>query len=204
MDEDGTSDLDTTLTLVSAAQRGDPRALNDLVGRYLPLVRRIVLLRMGRPLRMLAEVEDLVQEALIRILRGIGRFEHRSEGSFRNWLAKCVRCEVADRTRDASRRKRGTNRVRRFSDFDSTLASSILAAGQPSPSDIARGAELAERIDEALLEIPQGHRELVILRVACGMSFEEIAAELGISRPETARVAFHRVLARLRKRVGVG
>jgi RNA polymerase sigma-70 factor (ECF subfamily) len=203
MDPDSTHDFDTTVALVRAAQGGDPGALDDLISRYLPLVRHIVALRMGRSLRQIAEVDDAVQEALIRILRGIGSFDHRSEGSFRNWLAKCVRSAVADQARGASRQKRGAGRIQRFSDFDSTLTSSVLAGTQASPSDLARGTELAERIEEALLGMPEGHRELVILRVVCGMSFQEIAVELGISRTGTVRVAFKRVLAKLRERVGV-
>lgn len=66
--------------VVEAARRGDQRAQDELVAAYLPLVYNIV----GRALNGHADVDDVVQETMIRALGGLGSL--RAPGSFRSWL----------------------------------------------------------------------------------------------------------------------
>ncbi|MBI4606901.1 MAG: sigma-70 family RNA polymerase sigma factor [Planctomycetes bacterium] len=196
-------DFGTTLRLVDAAQKGDSRALEDLFTRYLPRVRQIVALRLGRKLRQLLEVEDVVQETLLVVLRGLHRFEARDEGSFRNWLARCVECEIATQARKHGAKKRGAGKALRFGDRDATLLhSSMIAAPGASPSQLARARELSERIEAALLDMPEHSRELIVLRNLCGMSYAEVAAALGFARESSARVAYFRALKKLKEKVG--
>lgn len=197
-------DLEATTQLVRAAQNGDAAALDALLVRYLPRVRQIVALRMGHRVRQMVEVEDIVQEVLLDLLKGLERVELRSQGSFRNWLARCVEREIIDTRRMETRRKRGGGAVRRFGDLDPTLlTSSIFGADPTTPSAHARANELAELLEEAILELPEHHRELILLRCVCGMSWAEITAELGLSDRSTVRVAFSKVIRKLEKRVGV-
>ncbi len=203
MDETPESSVATTL-LVRAAQAGDAAALETLFTRYLPRVRQIVALRMGRRLRQLIEIDDVVQEVLLDAFKGLKSFEPRSEGSFRNWLARCVEREIVDSVRTESRKKRGGGAVRRFSDYDtSLLGSSIFGADATSPSAGVRADEFGQRIEEALLQMPAYQRDLIVLRALCDMSYAEVAAELGISREETVRVAYSRALKQLEERLGV-
>ncbi|MBI4601213.1 MAG: hypothetical protein HY721_04550 [Planctomycetes bacterium] len=139
-----------TLHFIRTAQEGKPRALEALIERHLPRMRQIVALRMGRLLRRMGDVEDLVQDVVVRVLKGLPRFEQRSEGGFRNWLPRCVERQVADQARAWGRKKRGGGNVMRFSDCGSVLASSIFEGREPSPSAVARAKELAERLEDAL------------------------------------------------------
>ncbi|MFE6336586.1 sigma-70 family RNA polymerase sigma factor [Streptomyces sp. NPDC057798] len=66
--------------VVEAARRGDLRAQDELVGAYLPLVYNIV----GRALNGHADVDDVVQESMLRALRALGSLHHPA--SFRSWL----------------------------------------------------------------------------------------------------------------------
>ncbi|MFJ7958949.1 sigma-70 family RNA polymerase sigma factor [Streptomyces sp. NPDC096319] len=66
--------------LVRAAQSGDPRAQDRLVALHLPLVYNIV----GRAMNGHHDVDDVVQEAMLRALAGLG--DLRSPDSFRSWL----------------------------------------------------------------------------------------------------------------------
>lgn len=192
----------STLQLIRLAQAGDERALDDLATRYLPCVRQVVVLRLGSRMRRHADIDDLVQDSLVRILSGLETYEPRSEGSFRNWLARCVENEVIDQARRHSSRKRGAGRVLRFADCDSkALHSTIFAGSEPAPSQWARAAETADRIRDALLEMPEHQRELIILRALCDMSYEDVARELGIPTEGAARVACSRALAELKKRI---
>lgn len=77
--------------LVRAAQAGDQRAQDELVTAYLPLVYNIV----GRALSGHADVDDVVQETLIRALGGLGSL--RDPGSFRSWLVAITMNQIRDR-----------------------------------------------------------------------------------------------------------
>lgn len=69
-----------TAALVAAARAGDPRAQDDLVSAYLPLVYNIV----GRALNGSVDVDDVVQDTMLRALDGLSGL--RDDHSFRSWL----------------------------------------------------------------------------------------------------------------------
>src|SRR5262245_30818578 len=68
-------------SLVLAAQAGDRRALDELVGANLPLVYNVV----GRALSGHPDADDIVQETMLRAIRELGSL--RVPQSFRSWLA---------------------------------------------------------------------------------------------------------------------
>lgn len=89
----GRRDAVADQALVVAAQRGDRRALDDLVAAYMPLVYNIV----GRALDGHSDVDDVVQETLVRAVEGLR--DLRDPAAFRPWLAAiAIRC-VRDRWR---------------------------------------------------------------------------------------------------------
>ncbi|MFD3548306.1 sigma-70 family RNA polymerase sigma factor [Streptomyces sp. NPDC058655] len=69
-----------TAALVAAARAGDPRAQDELVSTHLPLVYNIV----GRALNGSCDVDDVVQDTMLRALDGLGGL--RADESFRSWL----------------------------------------------------------------------------------------------------------------------
>jgi RNA polymerase sigma factor (sigma-70 family) len=75
--------------LVAAAQAGDARALDELVGAYLPLVYTIV----GRALGGLPDVDDVVQEIMLSVLQDLRTL--RSPDSFRPWLVTIATRQVS-------------------------------------------------------------------------------------------------------------
>ncbi|MFD9903414.1 sigma-70 family RNA polymerase sigma factor [Streptomyces sp. NPDC059063] len=87
---------DAELTsLVVAGRAGDPRAQDELVAAYLPLVYNIV----GRALGGHADVDDTVQEAMMRMLRGLPAL--RDPASFRSWLVAIAMNETRRRQHPA-------------------------------------------------------------------------------------------------------
>ncbi len=67
--------------LVAAARSGQQEAVDDLVGQSLPLVYNIV----GRALSGRVDVDDVVQETMLRVLRGLP--DLRDDSAYRSWLA---------------------------------------------------------------------------------------------------------------------
>ncbi|MBD0741302.1 sigma-70 family RNA polymerase sigma factor [Streptomyces sp. CBMA152] len=76
--------------LVAAARYGEPEALEELVSQYLPLVYNIV----GRALPGRADVDDVVQETMLRMVRGLSGL--RDDTAFRSWLVAVTMNQIRD------------------------------------------------------------------------------------------------------------
>jgi RNA polymerase sigma factor (sigma-70 family) len=76
--------------MVIAAQRGDRTALDTLLAHYLPLLYNII----GRALNGHADTDDVVQETMLRAVRGLP--ELRDPGAFRSWLVAVAVRQVRD------------------------------------------------------------------------------------------------------------
>ncbi|MER7893260.1 sigma-70 family RNA polymerase sigma factor [Micromonospora sp. NPDC094482] len=87
----GTSRGGADAGLVVAARNGDPRALDALVAASLPLVYNVV----GRALRGHADVDDVVQETLLRVVRHLT--DLRDPAAYRSWLIAIAVRQVRDR-----------------------------------------------------------------------------------------------------------
>jgi RNA polymerase sigma factor (sigma-70 family) len=83
-------DGDPDAELVIAAQRGDRAALDALLAEYLPLLYNIV----GRALNGHADVDDVVQETMLRAVRSIG--DLRDPAAFRSWLVAITVRKIRD------------------------------------------------------------------------------------------------------------
>src|SRR3954447_27023780 len=81
------------IATVIAARAGDPAAVDRLVAGALPLVYTIV----GRALEGHADVDDVVQDVMLRVLRNLG--DLREPGSFRSWLVAITVRQVRERFR---------------------------------------------------------------------------------------------------------
>jgi RNA polymerase sigma factor (sigma-70 family) len=79
--------------VVLAAKAGDRQAIDDLVAEYLPLVYNIV----GRALSGHADVDDVVQETMLRVVHGIEGL--RDPDRFRSWLVAITVRQINDRWR---------------------------------------------------------------------------------------------------------
>lgn len=166
-----------TERLVAAAQNGDTEARERLFARYLPRVCAMVAMRLGVPRAALpAGAEDMAQDALVRALAGLDRFEMRSTGAFAAWMATIVlNCVRRQRRRSGNGRERKL--WQRYGDLE--LHESFFAASGPSPSRIAAGREWNGRVEAALLRLPALYREALSLRYLGQLSHAELAQQLG-------------------------
>ncbi|OZV83058.1 hypothetical protein CA850_06005 [Micromonospora echinospora] len=86
-----------TVALVVAARAGDAAALTELVSAHLPVLYRIV----GRALNGHGDVDDLVQETMVRAIRGLP--DLRDPDRFRSWLISIAYRQVQQHLRDQAR-----------------------------------------------------------------------------------------------------
>lgn len=197
--------LEQTALQVRAAQDGSKSAMESLFERYLPRVHAIVAARLGKRLRSLVEVEDVVQEAMHLAICSLERFEHRTEGAFRSWLATCIENAIRNESRKHAAAKRGAGRLQKIADLAQTrLAESLFADRGPTASEAARGREEEERIETALLSLDARYREVIVLRVHGQLSHREIAEAMDLPSENTANALFVRARRKLLRALEAG
>jgi RNA polymerase sigma factor (sigma-70 family) len=126
-----------------------------------------------------ADAADITQEVFLRMLRRPPAVE--APGALVAWLRRVTATVAVDRWRRA--------RVRRLVEEQAVAARPVAAP----PAD----AEEAQRVRAALAELSPQQRLVVLGKSYDGLTFREIAAELGISVP-TAKTHYVRALAAIR------
>src|SRR5436309_10704531 len=95
--------LETTLDLVQLAKGGDQAALERLLARCLPPLRRWASGRLPRWTRDLMDTDDLVQETVFRAVKRIESFEPRHEGALQAYLRQAIVNRIRDEVRRSVR-----------------------------------------------------------------------------------------------------
>lgn len=198
-------DLGSTLQLVRRAQAGDRGALQPLFDRYYEPVRRIVRLRLGSALRSRLDSGDIVQETFLSALSGFDRFEVRNEASLLQWLALLAENRIRDAADFHSAGKRDLARDVRLSipGRSGSIGLDPTATGL-SPAMGAARDEQVHALEDALADLPEADRELVVLRDYVGMSWEDVAERTGRRSAAAARMAHGKVLFLLGAKLRAG
>ncbi|MFJ9566577.1 RNA polymerase sigma factor [Streptomyces fuscichromogenes] len=172
---------------VAAAQAGDRRALDELVEGWLPLVYNVV----GRALNGHADVDDVVQETMLRAVDNLGTL--RDPDSFRSWLVAIAMRQIRDRARRRQDRKLDEAVPDGAADFAELTVLRLQLAGQ------------RREVAEAVRWLDAEDRQLVSLwwlEVSGELTRPELAAAVGISRQHAA-VRVQRMKARLETSRGI-
>jgi RNA polymerase sigma-70 factor, ECF subfamily len=176
-------------TLLAGLRRHDPDACTCLVKRFAPLVYARALRLTGDP----DEAEGVLQTTFIKACEAMPRFDGAS--SLSTWIYRIATNEGLMLLR----------RRRPQVDLDSVaemLQPEDLPqqrdAWAPDPLRAALNGELRAQIEQAIAELPEPLRVVVILRDIEELSTEETAAQLGLS-PGAVKVRLHRARLRLRE-----
>jgi RNA polymerase sigma-70 factor (ECF subfamily) len=166
--EAGRSDAE----LISAAQGNDHVAFETLVRRYSERAYRAAY----RVVRDQQAAEEVLQEALIKAYRALPRFEARS--SFYTWLYRITVNLALDRRRRGKRAP--------AVEWDDAIAHEIdprSTLPEPANPEVASlRLEVRELVAEGIQTLPDGQREVLLLREVDGLSYEEIAETMQISK----------------------
>lgn len=195
---DSTPDLTVSFELVKQAQEGKAEALNRLFERYYERVRRIVRLRIGTLLRSRLDSADILQETFIQAIRSFDRFEMRDEASLINWLSKIAEHQIIAQADRFGAKKRDIRRERPMPAADGDDSTSGTPYEPPDsssgPLDKLRRKELQEIVEEAIGELPEEYRELIILRNYAGASWALVAEQTGRPSEAAARMMHARAM----------
>jgi RNA polymerase sigma-70 factor (ECF subfamily) len=171
-------------TLAERAADGDAPARDLLLTQVRVMVHRYCRARLGRLPAGQHAADDVAQEVCIAVLSALPRYEDRGR-PFEAFVFGIAAHKVADAQRQAMRAPVPTDQLPDTID------------DRPGPADQVVKADEAAKARDLLDLLPPAQRELLVLRVAVGLSAEETGDVLGMT-PGAVRVAQHRALARLR------
>jgi RNA polymerase sigma-70 factor, ECF subfamily len=186
--------------LVERAAAGDAEAVELLLTRHLPRLERYVRLRAGALLRS-EGVSDLVQSTCREVLEHADRFRFGGEQAFRHWLYATAARKIVSRQRFHTAQRRDVRNVQRDEEALTELARTLGA--EPSPSEVAIGAELLARLERAFAALPEEERDVILLSRVVGLSRAEVARAIGRTENGT-RNLLHRALGRLSGNLDLG
>jgi RNA polymerase sigma-70 factor (ECF subfamily) len=193
--------------LLEEAQAGDTATLGrllELYRRYLSLLARV---QIGQRLRGKVDASDLVQETFLEAHRNFARFRGASEPELVRWLRQILAARMADLLRrylgTQGRDVRLEREIADGLDHSSALLDRGLVAPQSSPSQQASRREQAVLLADALAQLPEDYREVLVLRHLEGLTFPEVAGRMGRSLDSVEKL-WLRGLARLRQLMGGG
>jgi RNA polymerase sigma-70 factor, ECF subfamily len=181
---------DSSIDLLQRVRGGDMQALDHLLQRYTPALRRWARGRLPQWARDVSDTQDLVQDTLIQAMKHLDNFRPEGPGALQAYLRQALMNRIRDELRRANRRPLPT------------ALDEAIAARSASPLEQAIGQEALDAYEHALSELTAQDREAIIARLELGQTYEEVAAILGKPNPNAARSAVHRAVVRLAEKMG--
>lgn len=176
-----------TIELVIKARDGDRLAVEALLQRCLPELKRWAHGRLPAAARGNLDTGDLVQETVLHVLRRLDHFEPRHVGAMQAYLHQSVINRIRDEVRKVTRRPApGELPV-------------DLTADDTSPLETTVRNEAYRRYRAALQELSSRDKTFIVARIEAQWSVPEIARHFGIKSVDAARMAVSRAVKRLVK-----
>src|SRR3990170_2547974 len=142
-----------TIELVVKAREGNREAVEALLQRCLPQLKRWAHGRLPAAARGSLDTGDLVQETVLHVLRRLDAFEPRHVGAMQAYLRQSVINRIRDEVRRVSRQPMPVE------------LSEELTCDRTSPLEVAIQAETYERYHQALTQLKSRDREMVVARI---------------------------------------
>ena len=167
--------------LLRGWQSGEPAAFSALVRRWQQPMARFLFHLVGQK----ELVQDLCQEVFLRVFLAAPRY--RETGQFSAWLYRIALNVVRDFSRSRDRQLK-------------LYQGAAPLADSPGPDICCEQQELAQLVSQAVAELPEPLRLVLVLRHYQGINFEQMARMLG-TPASTLKSRFAAALLRLRERL---
>ena len=172
--------------LITQAQGGDTAAFRQLVERH---QRRAFAIALSL-VRDENDARELVQDAFLRVFKGLNTFQGGS--SFFTWLYRIITNLSIDLIRKPGHKNSDLDESRLEVEEDQeALFPFISRVDGADPVDMVRRREIAIRLQQALEALPPYHRGVIVMREIEGLSYEEMAQAMGVSKGTIMSRLFH-------------
>lgn len=189
-----------TADLLNRWHTGDQQALAELLERDMPWIREHVSKRLGPLLRRVNETQDIVQDAVVEVLRYGPRFLLQNHAHFRALIAKIVENELRMEHERLTAKKRDLRKEHGMPSAMSAISLDPDLKSPTQPDQAAERNEMQNWMRLALEFLDPEDRRVILLHEWEGATFTEIGKELGIGE-NGARMKFNRALPKLAKKV---
>ncbi|HLJ47529.1 MAG TPA: RNA polymerase sigma factor [Bryobacteraceae bacterium] len=180
----------STFALIEKVKAGDDQALSLAFERCRRRLAVLIYFKLGPRARQLAEVDDLVQETLLRAFKSIGRFSYQSPGSLLRWLSSIADHVIIDQVRYHDRERRAGSEVRFRSPSNPHGPE---PADTKTPSRLLAQQEAMENLLARLNGLPEDYRQAIVMAKIEGLSTAEMAERLGKTRDAVALLVYRAV-----------
>lgn len=191
--------------LIAQARGGDRVALGRLLELYRGYLSLLARLQIGRRLQGKVDAADLVQDTFLEAHRHFAQFRGTGEAELVCWLRQILAGLLANLVRRYCGTQRRDLRLERELaeelDQSSRTLDRSLAAPHSTPSQRAMRREQAVLLANALEQLSDDYREVIILRHLEGLSFAEVSQRMGRS-VDSVKNLWARALAQLRRSLG--
>src|SRR5271165_686716 len=191
--------------LMDLARAGNGAALGQLLELYRSYLGLLARLQIGRRLQGKVDAADLVQDTFLEAHRHFPEFRGVSEAELVSWLRQILAGLLGNLVRRYLGAKRRDVRLERELvdelDRSSRVLDQNLAAPQSTPSQRAARREQAVLLADALGQLPDDYREVLILHHLEGLTFPEVARRMGRT-VDSVKNVWARALAKLQRSLG--
>jgi RNA polymerase sigma-70 factor (ECF subfamily) len=191
--------------LIQEARSGREAVLGSLLELYRNYLRLLARLEIGRRLQGKLDASDVVQETFLEAHRHFGQFRGTEEPQFVSWLRQILAAKVSNVVRHyLGTQARDVQLEQELGvglDNSSRMLGQELAASLTSPSQQAGRREQAVLLANALEQLPDDYREVIVLRHLEGLTFPQVAQRMGRTQDSVEKL-WLRGLARLRQAFG--
>ncbi len=191
-----------TQELIQQAADGDDAAANRLLQRHRAALRRLVALRMDRAMARRVDASDIVQDVLLEASGRLADYLRDPVMPFHLWLRQMAKDRMIDLHRRHHAQRRDVNRERplarrAYADQSSLDLAAQLEDAELTPAAATIRKELESRFLDALGDLDENDREVIVMRHVEQLGNSEAAEALGLS-PAAAGMRYVRALRRLR------
>jgi len=194
--------------LFTSARDGSSACLGRLLTLYTNYLKLLITAQLDSRLRPRVSPSDIVQETFFEAHRDFAQFRGKSTGEFVAWLRRIlvnnilrvVEQHLMAEKRDV-RREISLEQIGKRLEQSTARLESLLAFDGDSPSGCAQRREDEILLADALADLPNDYRDVIVLRHIDGLPFEEVAARMGRSAG-AVRMLWLRALKKLREAMG--
>jgi RNA polymerase sigma-70 factor (ECF subfamily) len=184
------------------ARSGDRAAFDRLIHAHEGALRSQLAIQLGEGLRGRVEVDDLLQDALLRAFTSLPQFRGETASEFHSWLAGIAHHTVLDRARRLTAQKQDYRREVALGEGGAAGdVAQAAAAVLSSPSQALRREERLARLLAAVEKLAPDHREVIRLSLIEQLPSEEVARRLQRS-PKAVSMLLLRAVRALKKSFG--